>query len=131
MWPFGSTTANRCAATRTCDSIWPLLLSMPTPMPATYRRPSTVTCVLMLYDADTRPLRSAYDFATVSTFAAFASAFACTFVMSSACALSASTRARVHYRRAARVLQNVPLVFKFETEAGDIGLGTGQISRKG
>ncbi|OAB17035.1 hypothetical protein AQ943_25460 [Burkholderia pseudomallei] len=38
---------------------------------------------------------------------------------------------RVHYRRAARVLQNVPLVFKFETEAGDIGLGAGQISGKG
>ncbi|KGD55379.1 hypothetical protein DP49_967 [Burkholderia pseudomallei] len=38
---------------------------------------------------------------------------------------------RIHYRRATRVLQNVPLVFKFETEAGDIGLGTGQISRKG
>ncbi|QRR06436.1 hypothetical protein FPJ27_08335 [Burkholderia sp. MS455] len=38
---------------------------------------------------------------------------------------------RVHYRCTARVLQNVPLVLKFETEAGDIGLGAGQICRKG
>ncbi|KVV54032.1 hypothetical protein WK90_23035 [Burkholderia cepacia] len=34
----------------------------------------------------------------------------------------------VHYRRTACVLQNVPLVLKFETEAGDISLGAGQIS---